>query len=419
MITGQVFSDAIYHDLVGAYEKGQELRVTFYDERLKPDSKVGLFAKLKRSGIKTCKSDNKAVNIKYKDKVATLKEENVFISRIAMIRGQRDIDMKSVIGNHEMTPVVHSLMKRDGTLLNGWDGKADLFSCVRAEAKVPVTEEAPCKFECVAIDAMFIMNQITTKPLWMKSGRDLSKEFCNRVDQQSEGAELVVIGFEWYSDNSLKTMTWSSRKSTDKVKKRNDYVIEPDTDLSQRCMKDILGTTATKRSLTTLLMNAAEIHLQQRTVGYFIAGNGVSISSFPCCHINNHSEGETAIILGLSTMILHEKRVLVYGSDVDLFALLVAHHENIDCATIFMKSLSGYTCITAIRDFLGGDVASALIVFHALSGCDIAGKFSGKTKEFWIKKFLSERNNCNFITSMSFAVLPVRGGRERDSKVCL
>ena len=78
---------------------------------------------------------------------------------------------------------------------------------------------------------------------------------------------------------------------------------------------------------------------------------------------------------------------------MDLFALLVAHYENIDCAAIFMKSLSGYTCITAIHEFLGGDVAFALIVFHALSGCDIAGKFSGKTKEFWIRKFLSERNN--------------------------
>ena len=40
-----------------------------------------------------------------------------------------------------------------------------------------------------------------------------------------------------------------------------------------------------------------------------------------------------------------------------LFALLVAHYENLDCATIFMKFLLGYTCITAIRDFLGGDIA--------------------------------------------------------------
>ena len=53
-------------------------------------------------------------------------------------------------------------------------------------------------------------------------------------------------------------MAWKSRSSKDKGKKRNDYVIEPDTDLTKRCMKDIIGTTATKRSLTTLLMSAAE-----------------------------------------------------------------------------------------------------------------------------------------------------------------
>ena len=119
--------------------------------------------------------------MKYKDKVATLKEENVFISRIAMIRGQREIDLKSVIGNFELTPVVHSLMKRDGTLLDGWDGKSEFFSCVRQEANVPITDEAPCKFEFVAIDAMFVMNQIFTKPVWVKNGADLAKEFCKCV----------------------------------------------------------------------------------------------------------------------------------------------------------------------------------------------------------------------------------------------
>ena len=160
-----MFLDAIYNDLIGAYDKGQEIREIFAVERLKPDSKIGIFAPLKKSNIKTCKSGNKAANMRYKDKVATLKEENLFISRIALIRGQRDIDMRSVIGNFEMTPVVHSLMKRDGTLLDGWDGKSDLFSCIRQEANVAVTDEAPCKFECVAIDAMYIMNQISTKPI--------------------------------------------------------------------------------------------------------------------------------------------------------------------------------------------------------------------------------------------------------------
>ena len=85
--------------------------------------------------IKTCKQANKAATIKYKDKLVTLKEENIFISRIAMIRGTREIDMKSIIGKHELTPVVHSLMKRDGTLLDGWYGKSHLAKTVLKEAR--------------------------------------------------------------------------------------------------------------------------------------------------------------------------------------------------------------------------------------------------------------------------------------------
>ena len=93
------------------------------------------FAQLKMLKIKTCKQANKAATIKYKDELVTLKEENIFISRIAMIRGTREIDMKSIIGKHELTPVVHSLMKRDGTLLDGWYGKSHLAKTVLKEAR--------------------------------------------------------------------------------------------------------------------------------------------------------------------------------------------------------------------------------------------------------------------------------------------
>ena len=148
--------------------------------------------------------------------------------------------MKAIIGNYEMTPVVHNLMKRDGVLLDGWEGKSDLTTCIRIEAGVQIATELPFVAECVAIDAMFLLNQMSTKPLWVKNGSDLAKEFCNRVEQQCSGAEMVIVGFEWYSEESLKQMAWKARGSKDK-KKRNDYQIEPDTDLSKRCMKDING----------------------------------------------------------------------------------------------------------------------------------------------------------------------------------
>ena len=65
-----------------------------------------------------------------------------------------------------------------------------------------------------------------------------------------------------------------------------------------------------------------------------------------------------------------------------------------------MKFLTGYTSITAVFNSLGSEVASALLPFHALTGCDITGKFSGKTKEFWTKKFLAEQTNMNFIQAL-------------------
>ena len=190
-----------------------------------------------------------------------------------------------------------------------------------------------------------------------------------------------MIGFEWYSTDSLKASAWKSHQNKDKGKKivkRVDYNIEPDTDLTKRCMKDILGTIPTKISLTKLLMNAVVEHLEKRGVEFFISGNGLTFSSSTGEGKTNHKEGETAIMMGLSSMKLKEKRVVVYGNAVDLFALLLYHYNNIDCLELHMKSLSGYTSITGVHDFLGSDVAAALLPFQAVTGCDVTGKFSRK-----------------------------------------
>ena len=87
---------------------------------------------------------------------------------------------------------------------------------------------------------MFVMNQISTKPIWVKSGDDLAKEFCDRVDKQNEGAEMVIVGFEWYSDLSLKSMAWKSRQKG-KKKKRNDYIIKAETDLTKDAWRTFLA----------------------------------------------------------------------------------------------------------------------------------------------------------------------------------
>lgn len=60
--------------------------------------------------------------------------------------------------------------------------------------------------------------------------------------------------------------------------------------------------------------------------------------------------------------------------------LLLAHYENINGTDIQMKSLSGCMSITAVHE-LCHEVALILLPFHALTGCDVTGKFSGTSKE--------------------------------------
>ena len=52
-------------------------------------------------------------------------------------------------------------------------------------------------------------------------------------------------------------------------------------------------------------------------------------------------------------------------------------------------------------NFLGSDADVAVLSLHSLTGCDTTGKFSGRSKEFWTGKFLSERNNVSFIQALN------------------
>ena len=63
--------------------------------------------------------------------------------------------------------------------------------------------------------------------------------------------------------------------------------------------------------------------------------------------------------------------------------LLLTHYNNIDCLDLHRKSLSGYTPMTAVRDFLRSYVASFMTLqFHAVTGCDVAGKLAVRAKIF-------------------------------------
>ena len=50
--------------------------------------------------------------------------------------------------------------------------------------------------------------------------------------------------------------------------------------------------------------------------------------------------------------------------------------------------------INDIVHILGDLCSTAILVLHGITGCDTVGRFSGKSKEFWFRRFMSfERQN--------------------------
>ena len=299
IITGQVYTDEVFRGIINCEDT---MYKDFVIERLQPDTKVDIFAPLKKANVKTCKTANKNRKMKVHDKIVELRSNCNLFARCAVIKGKRDIDMKIVVGDYELMTVPRSLMKPDGTLLSGHVGKADLVKEVLKEFCVTPAETlnlCPDDTIVVVIDAMHIVNKINPKPVWIKTGDDLAKEFTNHIDIRSQNASTVMIVFDTYRDLSLKSATRDDRT----IGKRNMrkvlccFKIESETKIGKISMSEILATNQTKRSLTHFLMAARRNHLAKRKVECLIARNNITLTSFQeDTSANNHEEVDTLII---------------------------------------------------------------------------------------------------------------------------
>ena len=106
------------------------------------------------------------------------------------------------------------------------------------------TQPLDIDFDCIAIDAMCLLNQMT-KPTWVKTGSDLGSFFCIRVDEILMGAAMVIVAFDTYNDISLKNITRAKRQVKN-VSRR--YDISSSANISKLSMKDLLSHNHTKTS---------------------------------------------------------------------------------------------------------------------------------------------------------------------------
>ena len=186
-----MFSEQIFQSLMNCEETGDILYRECIAQRLQVDSTVNIFDPLKKANVKTCKSANKKTKTKVHDRVVQLQENCNLFARCALIQGKRDIDMKEIIGQYELTAVPYSLFSSDGAILNGGVGKAGAVSEILTDSKTPI--EMECRIDVIVIDAMALLHEVTPKPPWIKLGSDLAMEFNKLIDSKVKNAPIIVV----------------------------------------------------------------------------------------------------------------------------------------------------------------------------------------------------------------------------------
>ena len=117
IITGELYSKEIFESLIVVEQLGNNLSDEFVKERMQPENEKSIFGPIKRSSVKTFTSSNKSLKLKVDDKVIDLKENCNLFARCALVKDKRNIDMRTVIGEHELTNFPLSLLNPDGSLL--------------------------------------------------------------------------------------------------------------------------------------------------------------------------------------------------------------------------------------------------------------------------------------------------------------
>ena len=394
LITGMVFPTSSYKAVLSIVPDGKKLDELFLKERVLQNSTVSIFAPVKKTNTPVFKRSGIKKKARIENKVYQLQSHVNFFAQCAVVSNTRDIDMNEIIGKFELSSIASSFMQLDGELNNGGDGKSELVDIICksvVNAKINAAQDKD-NFDLVPIDAMQVLYKLT-KTSYVKTFRDFANLFNAAITALTSSAYSVVVAFDTYLEESLKDTV---RKQRVGKSVPVQYAVNDTFDIAKLSLKDILSHKNMKRDLSVYLMNSLHAHLKRLALQFVLAGNGKTVMSWTSEESpNNHEEADSLIIYTLSLALSNlqfrtlDTKVLVCSNDTDVFCLLVSHLENLTCKYLLMQwSQEEYIDISIISKSLGTSRCSALIGFHAFTGCDTVEKFTGISKERWTKLFL-------------------------------
>ena len=222
VITHAYSRDEYVPTILNADVTGQQLYEDYVSDRI--NGGVSLWAPVKKENNKMFMSANKKTAVKLRDKTVDLKETKDLYGRLMVLAwSNRDINQKEAIGNHEFTLTSRALFALHGTILPCLDKSKliHLFNELalaetsqedhQPEDRMDTTPHAPSR-KIALVDGMVILQKMTMKPATIMTVKDLSECFNDRLMFLTRDCDEIILVFETYRDDSLKSATRNKRR---------------------------------------------------------------------------------------------------------------------------------------------------------------------------------------------------------------
>ena len=393
LVTKVVMPEKVKGDLCNQSEIGQTQFNTFVEERIQ-SGKVNLWSPMKKRKLLTWKSNAKVVKVPTKEKLVELKEDRSLFARMMMVcRSRPEIDLKETVGLYEFSLVPRSLFAADGSMLH-CSSKSALLAILE---KVPGernrqnneendarTENVTTQMRVTIIDGMAELQSLD-KPDWIKNCSQLADHFNNRIDQKHGQSSEVRLIFDRYDlPMSLKAATRVKRQGgQDPVY----YRITGSTHIAKVPLKRLLSHTRTKMELTVYLAEKAIQHAGRQSDKRLVVawGSECKATHQDMTHLqSSQEEADTKMLLHALDATAHgATEIRIHSPDTDVFILSLRRYPDL-CENVSFVTGMGQNHrlikLGPIVQALGRAKTAALPAFHAISGADNTGSFSGKGK---------------------------------------
>ena len=374
-----IMSKEVIKTIYTVEEIGQTQYRNFLKERLTATTNTPLSVIISKNKLNLFSTVSVKQHSKTQQQITDLKKSNTTFARmyISVHKREGDLDNFFQHENQEHPPSLSHM----GQLRQG--KKSDLLDCL--EKCVPSIQDYP-QVDVQVFDGPVIIHML--KPGGSRTFEDYAKNiFLPFITLRLKKVKRVDIVWDTYISDSLKQSTRERRMHSGKVQRLR---VLPHSPIPSN-WDGFLQVEENKNEL---------FHFLSETIQTYYTGEKILISTYdktivtarkdaikdlsflePC----SHEEADTRILLHVAHCARQGyKHIAIRTVDTDVVVLAVGLFQALNIEELWINFGVGknycHIAAHAIANYLN-EKAKALIMFHALTGCDTVSSFHGRGKK--------------------------------------